>query len=959
MFGVDQRDARAMSGNGVTEGDPGGQAPLSPDQWRQLESLLDVLLDTPPERRSLLFAEVSGGDPARRAELEQLVAECERSYPLLDRPAADRFAALVHTSPLKPSQVVAERYRIIREIGRGGMATVYLAHDIKHDRDVALKVLRTELAAALGSGRFLREIQIAARLRHPHIVPLYDSGRVPAPGPGTLGGHAADGIVYYVMPYEAGESLRERLRREGRLPITDVVAILRDVCEALAYAHEQGVVHRDIKPDNVLLSGGHALVTDFGVARAASEASDTTSTTTAAGVMLGTPAYMAPEQVAADPKVDYRADIYAVGALAYEMLAGFPPFRGESTQEVLAAQLTDPPVAVATHRPDVPDALAGLVMKCLEKKPANRWQSANAIGQALGEPMPQRAVAASVSAPSRQDHGSSLAGTRLAMMTWRPARRLTTVVVGALATGGVIFAVQRATRDIRRGADGSGSPVVIGILPVKAASHGTNLDWLATGLERQLPIELTPVVGLAVRPTETIAAALATNWSLDSIALVRKVDYFVRASLSEGNSDSALVTLELIEGGIRSVRVGSLRVPLRGTTATVEVIGRRLAEDIRPLLGSRVREREAENRSADLAATELRRRAWQQRLLVRQHLVAQNAGAAERALDSATVLLIEAQRRDPGWREPRLERASLSGTRALLALQRTGGPGLTVVGNFDGGIGIVDSLLRRTPRDPVALAARGRLLMQRAMFSLEDSVEKQTATVAARNDLETAFDLDTTITAAAADLSQILFNEARYEDAAALAERAYRLDSYMEESSQIMNRLALSSLELERDSAAAAWCAAGRRRFPNNPAHWACVLEVMAWGAGRVDPDSAWTAHGEARRLTGQRNVSALAIYDFAIAGALARSPGVSVDSARAVLARARAAFEASNDTRRTVRNDLLAREAAVRYRLADSATADSLMDQLRRADPRQADRLARRRMLRAFVRLDATPAAR
>ena len=947
-----------MSGNGVTEGNPGGQAPLSPDQWRQLESLLDVLLDTPPERRSLLFAEVSGGDPVRRAELERLVAECERSYPLLDRPAADRFAALVHTSQLQPSQVVAERYRIIREIGRGGMATVYLAHDLKHDRDVALKVLRTELAAALGSGRFLREIQIAARLRHPHIVPLYDSGRAPAPDPGALGEHAADGIVYYVMPYEAGESLRERLRREGRLPIADAVAILRDICEALAYAHAQGVVHRDIKPDNVLLSGGHALVTDFGVARAASEASDSTSTTTAAGVMLGTPAYMAPEQVAADPKVDHRADIYAVGALAYEMLAGFPPFRGESTQDVLAAQLTDPPVAVATHRPDVPDALAGLVMKCLEKKPANRWQSASAIGQALGEPMPRRAVAVSVGAATRQDHGSSLPGTRVAK-TRQPSRRLATAIVAALAVGGVIFAVQRATSDNRRGAASSPSPVVIGILPVKAASHDKDLDWLASGLERQLPIELTPVPGLAVRPTETIAAALATNWSLDSIALVRQVDYFVRASLSEGNSDSALVTLELIEGGIRSVRVGSLRVPLRGTTATVEVVGRRLAEDLRPMLGSRVREREAESRSADVVATELRRRAWQQRLLVRQHLVAQDPAAAERALDSATVLLIATQRRDPGWREPRLERASLSGSRALLALQRTGGPGLADAGNFDSGIAILDSLLRRTPRDPVVLALRGRLRMQRAMFSLQDSVEKRNATDAARHDLETAFELDTTITAAAADLSQILFNDTRYQDAAALAERAYRLDSYMEESSQIMNRLALSNLEIGRDSSAAAWCAAGRRRFPNNPAHWACVLEVMAWGAGRVDPDSAWTAHRQARRLTSQRNISALAGYDFTIAGALARTPRLPADSVRAVLGRARAAFEASNDATRTLRNELMAREAAVRYRLRDSTTADSLMDQLRRADPRRADRLARTRMLRAFVRLDATPAAR
>jgi len=171
---------------------------LSPADWAQLESVVDALLDTPPERRAALLAEVSGGDATRRAELERLVAECERPHPLLDQPAAKRFAALVDEQAVRVSALLADRYRITREIGRGGMATVYLAHDVRHSRDVAVKVLRPELAAALGGGRFLREIEIAARLRHPNIVPVYDSGE-------------SDGILYYVMPYEAGHSLRERL----------------------------------------------------------------------------------------------------------------------------------------------------------------------------------------------------------------------------------------------------------------------------------------------------------------------------------------------------------------------------------------------------------------------------------------------------------------------------------------------------------------------------------------------------------------------------------------------------------------------------------------------------------------------------------------------------------------------------------------------------------------------------
>ncbi len=255
-----------------------------------------------------------------------------------------------------------DRYRVEREIGAGGMAIVYLAHDLKHDRRVAVKVLRPDLAAALGPERFLREIQIVAKLTHPHILPLYDSGE-------------ADGFLYYVMPFIEGESLRAKLEHEGELPVGAAVRILREVVDALAHAHEHGVVHRDIKPDNVLISGQHALVTDFGVAKAVSEATGRQALTTA-GVALGTPAYMAPEQATADPLLDHRVDIYAVGALAYELLAGRPPFTGGTPQAILAAHVTEAPEPITKHRPAVPEAMGQLVMRCLEKKAADRWQTA-------------------------------------------------------------------------------------------------------------------------------------------------------------------------------------------------------------------------------------------------------------------------------------------------------------------------------------------------------------------------------------------------------------------------------------------------------------------------------------------------------------------------------------------------------------------------------------------------------
>jgi Tol biopolymer transport system component len=260
------------------------------------------------------------------------------------------------------SAALADRYRIERELGAGGMATVYLAEDLRHHRQVAIKVLRPDLAATLGPDRFLREIEVAAKLHHPHILPLYDSGE-------------ADGFLFYVMPYESGHSLRERLVKETELPVPEVVRLLRDVADALTHAHEHGLVHRDIKPENVLLSGRHAMVTDFGVAKAVSDATGRQKLTTI-GVALGTPAYMAPEQAAADPHIDQRADIYALGVVGYELLTGRPPFTGLTPQAILAAQVTQEPTPITELRPTVPAELAALVMRCLAKKPADRFQTA-------------------------------------------------------------------------------------------------------------------------------------------------------------------------------------------------------------------------------------------------------------------------------------------------------------------------------------------------------------------------------------------------------------------------------------------------------------------------------------------------------------------------------------------------------------------------------------------------------
>jgi eukaryotic-like serine/threonine-protein kinase len=264
--------------------------------------------------------------------------------------------------PPRLVEALRDRYRLERELGRGGMGSVYLAEDLKHHRRVAVKVLRPDLSASLGTDRFLREIEVAARLQHPAILTLHDSGQ-------------ADGYVFYIMPYVEGESLRDRLARQHELPVEDTARILSEVLDALAYAHGKGVIHRDIKPDNIMLAGRHALLLDFGVAKAVTESAGPEFVTTT-GIALGTPSYMAPEQAVADRDVDHRADLYALGVVGYEMLAGRRPFPGNTAQQIVVAQMTKAPEELRSHRPAVPVQLAATIMRALERNPADRWQSA-------------------------------------------------------------------------------------------------------------------------------------------------------------------------------------------------------------------------------------------------------------------------------------------------------------------------------------------------------------------------------------------------------------------------------------------------------------------------------------------------------------------------------------------------------------------------------------------------------
>jgi serine/threonine protein kinase len=389
---------------------------------------------------------------------------------------------------------LSDRYRVERELGRGGMATVFLAHDLKHHRRVAIKVLHPELAAVLGTERFLREIEIAASLTHPHILPLHDSGQ-------------ADGLLYYVMPFVDGESLRQRLQQLHQLPIDEALGIARSMLAALGYAHDRGVVHRDIKPENILLSGGEAMVADFGIARAIEVGGGGRMTQT--GIAIGTPAYMSPEQAAGEHQLDGRADLYSVACVLYEMLAGRPPFDGPTAQAMLVKRLSTSPPSLRITRESVPLPIDQAVRRALAPDPADRFSTASQFGSALEMPL------ATASEPVRSRRGWILGGA-----------------VALVVALGTIFWL-RARSDV---SSVSPSASLIAVFPLVPSTPDTTLTRLGRDL----------------------AATLSAN--LDGVAEIRTVDRLTM--LAQVNERQVPPSLE--EAAALSRKFGALSL-VRGT----------------------------------------------------------------------------------------------------------------------------------------------------------------------------------------------------------------------------------------------------------------------------------------------------------------------------------------------------------------------------------------------------------
>lgn len=468
---------------------------LTAERWSRLAPLIDAALELPTAERSVYLERVCAEDPSLRADVERLLAESERSDSLLDSAAVERFSLLLDEDRGELPAVLGDRFDVEREIGRGGMATVFLARDRKHDRPVAVKVLRPDIAAGIGADRFLREIRTAAGLQHPHIVPLHDSGE-------------AEGFLYYVMPYLRGESLRERLEREPQLPLEETLHITRDIADALDHAHTNNIVHRDIKPENIFLSGGHALVMDFGIARAVS-ASAGSDTITFAGIAVGTPAYMSPEQGAAEPRIDGRADVYALGCVVYEMLTGHPPFLGRSAQEILARHAIDPVPRLRTSRPDVPEFIESAVTRALAKSPAGRFPSARAFVDACAHAQPQPA-----SSPIMRRVGIVALGVALA--------------AAAIASVRVL----QSPGDRRAAASGEMAPS-IAVLAFKNIGRDSSNEALSDGISEEIATTIGRIPGLNVKAPRSSFSLKGRNLTIQEIGSALGVRYLVDGSLQK------------------------------------------------------------------------------------------------------------------------------------------------------------------------------------------------------------------------------------------------------------------------------------------------------------------------------------------------------------------------------------------------------------------------------------------
>jgi TolB-like protein/tRNA A-37 threonylcarbamoyl transferase component Bud32 len=828
---------------------------------------------------------------------------------------------------------LGERYAVDRQIGEGGMAVVYRAKDLKHDRTVAIKVLRQELAVSLGADRFLREIRVAANLQHPNILGLYDSGEM-------------DGLLYYVMPFIEGESLRDRLNKEQQLPLPDALQIVRESADALQYAHERGIVHRDIKPENILLMGGHALVADFGIARAVSQAGGEKLTQT--GMAIGTPHYMSPEQSLGSEHVDARSDIYSLGCVLYELLIGQPPFTGPNSMAIMARHSMEVVPSLQVVRASVPDEVEDAVMQALEKTPADRFQTMKEFAERLAEAEAEVAMMRTAQRRASTAARRAASGARPAATPRRKTVEMEAAPAGrgakfwSIAAGGLVllaavgFGVWRFTHQGAGGGSASSGldPRHIAVLYFeKAPGTSDSLGYLADGLTEALIHELSGVTGLQVISNNGVLPYKGGKTPLQGIAQALNVGTLVHGSIAQ-SGERLRINVNLIDAAT-SAEIGSktLERPREEIFALQDDLAKEVSIFLRQQLGQEITLRQSREGTSNQKAWELLQKAEQNTKDVDPLLTTGDTAAAGRRLSTADSILAVVEKMDPSWIDPSVMR----GWVAYRQTDLVEGLDKTYYAKWLGeGIKHADRAVALKPTDPDALELRGTLRYWQWLLNLEpDQAEATKLLASAEQDLRAAVEGKPTAAVAWTWLSHLLMQQSRTAEGKLAALKAYEADPYLSTVRTTLWRLFQASRDLEDPAEATHWCEEGQHRFPQSHRFTECQMWLYALKGVKPDVPKAWQLLDQYVKLApASTREFSLHYGEMLVAMAIARA-GLA-DSARHVMEHARA--DATVDPTR----DLAQIEAAARLIVGDKDEALRLLTTYVATNPQVRESMAK-----------------
>jgi serine/threonine-protein kinase len=784
---------------------------------------------------------------------------------------------------------------------------VFLATDAKVGRQVAIKVLHPELAAALGGERFHREIQIATHLTHPNILPVYDSGE-------------ANGTLYYVMPFVEGESLRDRLDRQRQLGIDEAIRITCQIATALEYAHQANIVHRDIKPENILIEAGQAVLADFGIARAVTSAADSDALTRT-GMSLGTPAYMSPEQAMGERNLDGRSDQYALACVTYEMLAGQPPFTAPTMQALIARHIAEQVPLITTVRPSVPDEVQDVVLQALEKVAADRFATVGQFAEALAEAGSVTMTATTRRATPPRSMRYTTRTNRIvpqrASPRWHRALLIAAAAIPALAGGA--YAARNLWLDGRHVGVSAGELGAnrLGVLYFTDNSTTGELRYLADGLTESLIDRLAQVPVLDVISANGVLPFRGADVGTDSIARALNIGTIVRGSI-EPTRKGVKVTVRLVDAlsGADVDRAGFELASADLGKATAE-LSTRVAEFLRGRIGREVTLRERKRASSNNAAWTLVQRAEKHRKDADSLVVAGAIEPALAALTDADSMLARAAELDRDWSEPSMLRAAVALAKAQAL--RNDPPRLGPV--IDSGLAYAERALAVDPRSADAHEYKGKLLYARiTQHLIADPAEVDRTLTLAESTLTRAVAINKNQAGAWDALSALHYRKPDLQAVIGAALKAYEADAYLRSTRSILTRLFLASYNLELFPEAAKWLQEIERRYSGDRFVAEGRLLMYRTKYAPPDVDSAWVYRDRYIQRTPERDREfSRRKGDILVAGVLANA-GLA-DSARRVLLRARVPSPQLDP-----RRDLPPNEAAVRVMLGDHEEAVRLI---------------------------------